>query len=123
MVVARTSQIRLEMGCRVFGVYRAIKCDRFDGVYARRTVRGDGGGPAGKTISMIAATTVTTVEPFVQRLERLKLVSIYNDDIVKACGVDSAKDLANSVKVNLIKKTICCRSATVPNLRHWQMPV
>lgn len=54
------------------------------------------------TIGMIVATT-TTVEPVAQTLERLKLVTFYNDDIVKACGADSAKDLANSVKVNLVK--------------------
>lgn len=53
------------------------------------------------TIGMIVATT--TVEPVAQTLERLKLVTFYNDDIVKACGADSAKDLANSVKVNLVK--------------------
>lgn len=57
------------------------------------------------TIGMIVAstTTTTTVEPVAQTLERLKLVTFYSDDIVKACDADSAKDLANSVKVNLVK--------------------
>jgi len=57
------------------------------------------------TIGMIFATTTTTttLEPVAQTLERLKLVTFYNDDIVKACDADSAKELANSVKVNLVK--------------------
>ena len=57
------------------------------------------------TIGMIVATTTTTttVEPVVQTLERLKLVTFYSDEIVKACDADSAKDLANSVKVNIVK--------------------
>ena len=59
------------------------------------------------TIGMIVATTptttTTTVEPVAQTLERLKLVTFYSDEIVKACDAESAKDLANSVKVNLVK--------------------
>lgn len=55
------------------------------------------------TIGMIVASTATAVEPIAQTLERLKLVTFYRDDIVKACDAGSAKDLANSVKVNLIK--------------------
>lgn len=79
------------------------------------------------TIGMIVATTTTTtttataVEPVSQTLERLKLVPFYSDDIVKACDTDSAKDLANSVKVNLVKAnnllsiTYRTRSATLAN--------
>lgn len=59
------------------------------------------------TIGMIAApataTTTMTVEPVAQTLERLKLVTFYSDDIVKTCQVDSAKELANSVKAGLAK--------------------
>ncbi len=54
------------------------------------------------TIGMIVATT-TTVEPAAQTLERLKQVTFYRDEIVKTCDVESAKDLANSVKVNIVK--------------------
>jgi len=58
------------------------------------------------TIGMISATTTMTttpVEPVAQTLERLKLVTFYSDDIVKACDADSAKDIADSVKVNLVR--------------------
>lgn len=53
------------------------------------------------TIGLNAATTA--VEPAAQTLERLKLVTFYNDDIVKTCGADSAKELAKGVKPQLIK--------------------
>ncbi len=58
------------------------------------------------TVGALTTTTTTTttpIEPVAQTLERLKLVTFYSDDIVKACDAVSAKDLANNVKVNLIK--------------------
>lgn len=50
-----------------------------------------------------ATTATTAVEPVGQTLERLKQVTFYRDAIVKACEAESAKDLTNSVKVNLVK--------------------
>jgi uncharacterized protein involved in exopolysaccharide biosynthesis len=77
------------------------------------------------TIGMISATTTTTtttaVEPVAQTLERLKLVTFYSDEIVKACDADSAKDIAESVKVNLVRNnnllsiTYRAKSATLAN--------
>ncbi len=56
------------------------------------------------TIGMNSVSTMTNnVEPVAQTLERLKQVTFYIDDIVKACDADSAKDLANKVKVNFVK--------------------
>ncbi len=57
------------------------------------------------TISMISASTspATTVEPVAQTIERLKLVTFYGDDTVKACQARSAKDLAEGVKVSIVK--------------------
>ncbi len=53
------------------------------------------------TIGMIVATT--TVEPVAQTIERLKLVTFYGDDTVKVCQAGSAKDLAEGVKVSIVK--------------------
>ena len=57
------------------------------------------------TIGMIVATTTTTttVEPVAQTIERLKLVTFYGDDTVKVCQAGSAKDLAEGVKVSIVK--------------------
>lgn len=58
------------------------------------------------TIGMIVATTTTTtttVEPVAQTIERLKLVTFYGDDTVKVCQAGSAKDLAQGVKVSIVK--------------------
>ena len=55
-------------------------------------------------IGMIVVPTMTmTVEPVAETLERLKRITFYNDDLVKACQTDSAKELANNVKANLVK--------------------
>jgi uncharacterized protein involved in exopolysaccharide biosynthesis len=54
------------------------------------------------TIGMIGATPMA-VEPVAQTIERLKLVAFYSDDIVKACDADSAKDLAEDLKVYLVR--------------------
>lgn len=76
------------------------------------------------TIGMIVETTttttatMTTVEPVPQTLERLKLVTFYKDDIVKACQADSASALANDVKAKLVKGnnllSISYRAASAP---------
>ena len=60
------------------------------------------------TIGMIVATTTTTtttttVEPVAQTIERLKLVTFYGDDTVKVCQAGSAKDLAEGVKISIVK--------------------
>lgn len=60
------------------------------------------------TIGMIVAmttttTTTTTVEPVAQTIERLKLVTFYGDDTVKVCQAGSAKNLAEGVKVSIVK--------------------
>ena len=55
------------------------------------------------TIGMVVAMTATTVEPIVQTIERLKLVTFYGDELVKACQATSAKKLAEDVKVSLLK--------------------
>jgi uncharacterized protein involved in exopolysaccharide biosynthesis len=58
------------------------------------------------TIGMATAsmtTTAITVEPVGQTLERMKLVTFYGDDTVKACQASSAKDLAGDVKISVIK--------------------
>jgi uncharacterized protein involved in exopolysaccharide biosynthesis len=58
-----------------------------------------------QTFSIIFTTTIikTDLEPVAQTVERLRLATFYNDEMVKVCGVGSAKDLADKVKVNLIK--------------------
>ncbi len=55
------------------------------------------------TTAATTAAATTTVEPVGQTVERLKQVTFYKDDIVKACEAESAKDLTNSVNVNLVK--------------------
>ena len=98
MGAARAPQIRLEVDRRggATGLASAIILAAFIPAQYEATVVVQ---PA--TIGMIVATT--TVEPVAQTLERLKLVTFYSDNIVKACDADSAKDLTNSVKVNLVK--------------------
>lgn len=102
MGAARTPQVRLEVDRRgggATGLVSAIVLAVFIPAQYEATVVVQ---PA--TIGMIVAmTTTTTVEPVAQTLERLKLVTFYSEDIVKACDADSAEDLANSVKVNLVK--------------------
>ena len=55
------------------------------------------------TLGIVPTALTTTVEPVVQTLERMKPVTFYNEDTVKACQAASAKELANSVKANLVK--------------------
>lgn len=51
----------------------------------------------------IGMAPVMTVESVAQTLERMKLVTFYNDEMVKACQVKSVKDLAEGVKSGVVK--------------------
>lgn len=51
----------------------------------------------------MSVSTTTAVEPIAQTTERLKLVKFYDNDVVTACQAGSAKDLADGVKVSVIK--------------------
>lgn len=55
-------------------------------------------GVAGGSVSV-----GSPVEPLAQTLERLKLVSFYSDDEVKACQTVSAQNLAGDVKASIVK--------------------
>lgn len=60
------------------------------------------------TIGMIVASptltpTVEPVEPVAQIIERLKIITFYDNDTIKACQAGSAKNLAEEVKASIVK--------------------
>lgn len=55
------------------------------------------------TVSMNVAATPSLVEPIAHTIERVKIVSFYSDDLVKACSAVSAKDMLKGVKVSTVK--------------------
>jgi uncharacterized protein involved in exopolysaccharide biosynthesis len=57
----------------------------------------------GMIVAQMTTMTTMTVEPVAQTIERLKLVTFYGDEIVKACQATSAKDLAEDVKASIVK--------------------
>lgn len=61
------------------------------------------GAAVGSMLTANPASPANPAEPLAQTLERLKLVSFYSDDEVKACQTVSAQNLAGDVKASIVK--------------------
>lgn len=51
----------------------------------------------------INTTTAKAVEPIAQTLERLRITTFYDSDVVQSCQADSANKLVKKVKANIVK--------------------